>query len=1068
MVRGALALAVVLALSVGAYLYFHLDSETRRAAQAVIGKACDPFITQVGAARFRPGSGLVIRSVRLYDPRTPDVAECVFQADSMRIEGRFDIGSLLSGDPRIERIVIESPQLVLVRQLDGQWNIQDLQLPQGSGGPAPTVEIRGASLQVTDASRPQLEPIVLEQIDATLTPAPEGNGSSMTLVATAAGEFAERIALSGALDPQNELFELEAQVDALAFDDQLIMSFAADLKLSAELIQLSGVASARASVSRRAVGAPIDWGVAYAVNQGVIQVRSFPGPVSNVELEGECNAEGLAIHRASAQWGSSSLRLACNRTGWSSTAPITLRAKVDSLNTKELPIAQLPAGAQKFWRRFRPEGVANVALEAYFDGRGWRPRATATFQNGSFEDAEKFRYRLTQGSGRIDLNGGIAKDSSFQQQRPAPDEPNIRVDLTALAEGTPVRIAASLNRLDMKPAPEKRRPMPLGWIEVSGVGIPVTQRLVEALPDEGAKKFLYSLRPSGRVDLRWRADREDPAIHHPKTSLDVRLINWNVNYDKFPYPLSSVSGWVRQRGKRWIFNELKGRGPSGATVITASGELVPQGQANRLVVRFDGSNVPLDRALWDALTPDVRQAWEYLSPRGEVDFTAIVTNRFGGDLPQNAPPLVDLSLQPQGRVAIAPMLSPKGNRYELDQLHGTFDWKDDQLTITAARAVHGPTRFATDGAWEKQANGGWRLVLNGLYAQRVEFDEAFRQSAPEGLVSVIDALEPSGRLELYDSSLLVEADSMRDATASARWDLGVQCHQASFNAGALLEGMTGHVRLVGSTDGVAAETTGEIALDSVFWNDLQLTQVRGPLWATGEECLIGEGVARKVKSTPRRLTARAYDGAIEINSHIKHDARESYGLSVQLAGVNVSRLASEWMQRPEAIGGQLEGRLEFEGSGSSIDGLIGRGALTINNADLYQLPILIRLLKVLRNRTPDETAFDRCEAQFTQQGEQLQFQQLDLLGDAVSLYGRGSATLSKQVELTFGALVGRNELAVPMFKAFVSSASEQLMRLHVTGSLDMPEVRREALPIVGNVLDQFGPAAARPPSGVTK
>jgi hypothetical protein len=114
------------------------------------------------------------------------------------------------------------------------------------------------------------------------------------------------------------------------------------------------------------------------------------------------------------------------------------------------------------------------------------------------------------------------------------------------------------------------------------------------------------------------------------------------------------------------------------------------------------------------------------------------------------------------------------------------------------------------------------------------------------------------------------------------------------------------------------------------------------------------------------------------------------------------------------------------------------------------------MLKVLRNRAPDSKAFDRVESKFTLQGEHLAFQQLDLLGDAVSLRGRGAADLDRNVDLIFHTTVGRHNLAAPILRTLAGQASEQFLRLKVNGTLEDAKVTTEALPLVSNVFQQIG------------
>ena len=356
------------------------------------------------------------------------------------------------------------------------------------------------------------------------------------------------------------------------------------------------------------------------------------------------------------------------------------------------------------------------------------------------------------------------------------------------------------------------------------------------------------------------------------------------------------------------------------------------------------------------------------------------------------------------------------------------------------------------------------------------FNRDFMLAAPEGLRGVIEELNPRGGLDLFDSRVEVTQRADPSATVEAAWRLGLSCHQVSLDCGIPLDGISGVVRLQGRSDGASAYTAGELDLESAFWNDLQLTSVRGPVWADATDCFLGEGVAEKVGGARRRITAKAYGGQIGANSWVRHGNGVRYGVQFDVDAIDVARLSTEWLGRSETLQGDLDGVLEVRGTGSSVYGMQGRGELAISDADLYELPILLSLLKTLRNRTPDNTAFNRVEANFDLQGDEIRFANLDLLGDAVSLYGRGTANLDREVDLTFASIVGRNELSVPLLKSFVSSASEQLLRLEVEGPIDTPEVRRKVLPLVGNVLEQLqgelGPRATatapRPPEAARR
>ena len=112
---------------------------------------------------------------------------------------------------------------------------------------------------------------------------------------------------------------------------------------------------------------------------------------------------------------------------------------------------------------------------------------------------------------------------------------------------------------------------------------------------------------------------------------------------------------------------------------------------------------------------------------------------------------------------------------------------------------------------------------------------------------------------------------------------------------------------------------------------------------------------------------------------------------------------------------------------------------------------------------PNTTAFDRCDMQFDIKGEHIHFQQLNLLGDAVSLYGRGETNFDRQLNLVFYTLVGPADLPIPGWKTVAGRLSEQVVQLKVDGTWDNPQIHREAFPAVSQMLESA--SAVAPPAG---
>lgn len=1046
--RGALTLAVLIAVALGAFLYFRLDDEAQRLSEAALNRYCEPFVARVGSATFAPGRGVIMRNVEIVEQVAWSAPRGVLQIEELQVEGNFDVGMLMRGKPLVTRVVAKSPRVAATRRSDGTWNLADLKLPPSSGAPPPRIEVRNATVMLTDESGDAEHTFGVHHLNASLAPN-LGEPGVFAIDAEARDTFARTLKVNGTTSADAKAINLTYRVEGLELSPERLSRLTSLGLVRAPKLPVRGLLTVAGAV-KKTPGEKPDWNAAFTLASGECRLPQVKRPLTELSLVGEANALGVSIDRGEGRWGDSTVVLAGRRNGWSLFSPFAVRCRATDYDLAATPIELMPDRIGRLWNRFRPLGRADIAFDLAFDGTRFAPRATIEAHDASFEDGEKFPYRLVNASGRVLVNGGVSDEPPVASREPGA---TIGVDLRGSADGGPVHLTAAFTGVGARRTPNEPRPvMPLGWVEVSGNGVPISDRLIAAVPEEGAKDFIQSLHPTGRVDVRWRAERDDPDNPKPVLALDMRLVDCRMIYDRFPYPLHGVTGWVEQRGKDWRFYELRSRDTQGRTVVEGHGSLEPQEGTCGFELTLKGDATPLDQTLFDALPSDAQQAWGFIRPRGQLDFTAKVTRRCGEPAPR-----VHLTMAPhQQNLAIEPPLSESGYRYRLERVDGEFEWSNDRLTIRNARGENGRTVYSTDGSWEALGGGAWKLDLQALRADRLEFNRDFLLAAPAGLRTAIEDLKPRGGIDLFDSRLEVTQKLGPAGPIEARWKVSLNCHQVAINPGVPLDGVSGIVRIGGVSDGSAGVAAGELDLDSVFWNDLQLTQVRGPLWVDKGDCFLGEGVAGKLQAGEKRaITAKAYGGGVRLNSRIRHGVQPRYGLSIGLAGVDVTRMSSEWLQRPEALDGTLDGNLEFEGVGSSIYGLTGRGELNVQDADLYELPLFLSLLKYLRNRTPDNTAFNRLETKFTLVGNDIAFSNFDLLGDAVSLYGKGTATLQREVDLTFASIVGRNNFAAPVLKAFVSSASEQLLRLHVVGPADNPEVRRDVLPMVGKMFEQL-------------
>jgi hypothetical protein len=1079
-------LTVTAAMIGGGYVYLHLDDQICRQVQRRFADHYRQLTVEVGAARFEQGRGVFINNFSLSQPRDGGRSQSVLSIDELFLAGNVRLDELVTGKVHLDKVVVRRPRLRAVRQADGSWSVAALlPLPKFSDETPPML-IEDATLILEDATRHAVAPLSLRGIDVQISPgelaSASGQTSSRTLIISGkiSGAPAREFKFSGTISPDDGTLNLAIDVRALEVSPELVAAIPGPLPSELCNIELYARADATIHLARGTPGGgPFQWSAAATLSGGRLRHPLLPQPLTELSTTIEADSNKLVVKDLTGKMGVADVALACQRHGWAVNAPLGLAGRIQGFSFNNDMHAALPEGVERLRQRFRPSGNVDAELRLTFDGHQWRPEITAHCRNLSLTDAEKFPYPVEQARGTVSLT-----------RSPTTRSMQLDLDLVGIAAGRPVRIASKLDRIFMPNIPVgpgggagtvafgddlpesngvqlasatsvvRSPPKPTGWVEVSGSGVAIHERLLAALPAK-AQTFVRSLRPQGLIDFRWRYERLDPAAERGNTSLDLTLADCALQYERFPYPLQQIRGVVTARNGHYSLANLVGRDRQGAGVVTCHGESDVTDAGLDLMLVFQGSNIPLDENLKQALSPQVQQVWTNLRPQGRVNFAANVNRQRGQEKPT-----IEVALQPHEKsVSVEPTFFP----YRFEQVDGQAIVTDGRVVLKQLRGLHGRSEFSADGGdWQATPDGGWQLMLSGLNADRLSFDPDLVGAMPPGVQRVVDRLRPAGGFDAYRSTLRFARRGAGGPIAAA-WDVQLACHQAALRGDLPLENITGGVRLMGTSDGPTATSYGELAIDSLVWNDMQLTNLRGPFWSDDALCYFGQGATTKLSQPPRSLTGDAFGGSVVANIAVQHTGQPRYHADISLAAVDLARFARERLGGPNDLTGTVIGTLSLDGAGRSTYALSGKGELHVVNANIYQLPPLVAMLKVLRNRTPDSTAFDRCDMQFDVRGEHIHFNRLDLLGDAVSLYGRGETNFDRRLDLTFYTLAGPADLPIPGWRTVAGHLSEQGLQIKVDGTWDNPQIHREAFPAVSQMLEQLrteagqGAAAMAPP-----
>jgi hypothetical protein len=134
----------------------------------------------------------------------------------------------------------------------------------------------------------------------------------------------------------------------------------------------------------------------------------------------------------------------------------------------------------------------------------------------------------------------------------------------------------------------------------------------------------------------------------------------------------------------------------------------------------------------------------------------------------------------------------------------------------------------------------------------------------------------------------------------------------------------------------------------------------------------------------------------------------------------------------------------------------GSGAIHLSDAQLYQLPTMIQLLRKLAIAPTDKAAFHTADIAFTIDGDRIPIK-LACEGDLLSLRGSGWTNFRRELDLEVYSYVGGR---VPISSVLTPLISESryatFMSLEIDGTLDNPRVERRAFPQLA-VLQQIFP-----------
>jgi hypothetical protein len=986
----------------------------------------------IGGAQVRPLLGQVeLKHVRVHQPiqgRSFQTAWIAWMHVSC------DVQALLHGRFEPTEVSVSQPVLRITRRADGSLNLKGLLADPWPAPPLatdPVIRVKNGRVELIDESG-EVPTKILSDVE--LTAKPIGSGSLRFDGSARGGPF-DRVTFEGTYDRNTGRLELtKGEMTRLA----LLESLEPSLVLAGvrdQFLRL-GLQGGEADLTlshlsyHPSASTPLRYNGSARLRGATLARDELPMRLSDVAATISLEGDRLVVDHAEARDGKTSVQV----RGFVSASdpvngPLDLRVDVTDLELDDRLRAKTPPEFAPLWAEYRPEGWINLGLHVVRA----EPGAPVGFgMTVLCRDVgmtfHLFPYPLRHIQGTLKWEGAT-----------------IDANLRCLVAGEPLVATGRITNPGLDA---------LVQLDFRSDRFPVDDALLQALPPE-IQAVVHQFQPTGSVrgvahlvrkPPKTPGGPEDIAIH---AELDLNE-GCSMRWAGMPYLVRDLTGHLDLRPDRWTFRDMKGR--NGTAQIALDGEVVGAEPGRQAVaLRLRAEHLPFDHQLRDALPPQWQATWATLKPSGVSRVDATIEADPGEEphyhlriVPEPAETRIKLALTP---VPGSPGVGPgPGRAIELppmENISGTFLFDDGTVTMSGVKFTFREAPVAFDsGEVELKHNGGFTLIVQDLLVTKLRLDAELRRIMPPVMGQFAQRLD-DGKTFWLRGNLGIGWSGLPGEPARCEWSKAtVVFNGNTVQTGLPLERIQGQVEgLWGWSDGQDIEVHGIVNLDSVELLGQQVSELTSPL-------SVKEGLA-----VLENIEGRLLGGTIRGTVSLSLAETPHYVASLDLHDADLARYALTLPGRQE-LRGRLSGWVRVEGEGNELRSCIGEAGAQIAQANLGELPLPLRWVKVSNLSQPTKTAFDAAEIRGTLGDGRLNLDTLRFTGDAISLEGNGTVKLQgdRELDLRLMPRYGRNERRVPLVSDWVADPLRdfwsKVLDLHVTGPLASPRITPEPLPDV--------------------
>lgn len=1041
--------------AVGAVFYYLNDSSTlARWIEAAAPKYVTSASLTVDRVRLRPISGdITINHLKLWQTINGRPHETLrlpwlsIKQDNQAItQGRFE--------PR--EIVVTQPILRLCRRTDGSWNLQGLLADPWPGGKLktlPKVSIHNGTVELYEEDE-RASIAVLRDVMVEMMPGPDED-DLIQFRGDARGDSFERLRLEGTYERSTQRLTLAGDLAGLGLDETLVKRVPSEYRGWGDRVRLSGGVldvSLKRFVHDPGADMPWSYELTGHVQNVTLNSPELPFPVS--ELHGSIWAgDGvLSVTRLEGIHGKTTVRT------WGTfdledlaAGPMDLNVDVIDLDidtrlrdwTSPSAPASMMAMARELWDQYQPKGRLSLALHAAREHQGGPVGFGLGVESRDFGlRYHLFPYQLEH------VNGTLSYEA-----------PRITFDMHTLIGGKPAWGRGTIDH----PGPDAEVRLAFG-----AEAMPVDKALLEAMPPD-VRQVVDQFQPTGMAEAKASVTRHPPTREFPKGNVEIHA--WldlndrcSITWAGLPYPVSNLKGKLEIHPDSWVFKDMQGS--NGQAMIQGSGRVKRVGRRPSdldVALHVRAENLPFDQQLRDALPPEWQKTWSTLNPAGTSTVDASIEVAPGREHYLIA---IDPGPETRVRLELPPLPGMSGDTPSqpkqpaepvrlpvMEDVVGTFVYEDGTVSMAGVgfNFRGSPVNFET-GTVKVEKSGKFHLVVRDLAITDFRLDAGLRALMPPVMAQFTRRFSDEA-IAHCGGDLAIGWSGNPGELAWCAWENGlVVLNGNTIQTGFPIEHLQGQIeQLKGGFDGRNLSVLGQVVLDSVTVLGQQVTRLTTPIFVKE-----GRAGLSEIKGV---LLGGRLGGKVDLTL----DSTPKYNLSLQVHDAELQRF-TKTVPGTQSLQGQVSGWLTLNGIGNDSRSIQGRGEAHVRNAQLGELPPVLRLVELLKLRGSRKTAFDTADVALVVENGMTNFNPIRFSGDAVTLEGGGTLDTSGLLDLRLQPRYGRDRLRFPLISDALREAGGQFLVVRVTGSPSVPKYRLEPLPTASDAVKSLGNRLTNPTS----